>query len=626
MSSNSINTKHQSRLISRFKQTIWVTVFLASLAILGTLLFSYSGKVVAALFLDIAIMLMLFPIIKKGKLELAKQIYLWLNLIIISYLIWHTGGLSLSSGVLAYPMFLMVAALICNPKTFYFVFLFITAIVVSMGMATINGLHTIVTPEFGYWDIGIINIILIASAFTAWRFNSDMKHALRKLKGQVINAEESNSENERLIKFDQLTDLSSRTSCEDQFSSIKLQAEKDSQVVSLLFLDIDNFKFINDYYNHATGDEVLKQLALRLQEITSDSDIACRLSGDEFLLIVTRPKNYKLNGFTNKILKRISKPVKIFEHMIEITVSVGVAVSENASDDFEDVLRNADLAMHKAKDLGKNKYYFYDERILKQTTRKLQIINGLKAALKNDDLELYLQPKVDLESGKIHSAEALLRWVNNNPDNISPAEFIPLIESTELICDIGEWVIADACRLCKHLHKNGFEDLAISVNISSAQFMRGGLEGIIIRALHKAKLEPKYLELELTEHILFKDDSDIIEELNRLKDLGLSLSIDDFGTGYSNLSYLSKFNVDSLKIDQSFIRNINNLPDQFAIVDAIIKMGKSLGLTIIAEGVETNDEWKVLNKLNCDFGQGYLWAKPLAKNDFLLLNSQTQTI
>jgi len=620
-----INTKHQSRLITRFKQTIWVTILLISLALVGTVFFSYSEKIILALFFNIIILLCLFPIINREKLELAKQIYLWANISVVSYTIWITGGLSSSSGVLAYPMFLMIAALICSPRTFYFTFLFILSVILAMGLSTINGMGTVAEHTFSLWDLGITVILLAASGFTAWRFSNDMKHALKSLKIQVINAKQSHNKIERLINFDFLTSLVSRSSCEEQFSKVLQKAEESSEVVSLLFLDVDNFKFINDYYNHATGDELLKTIATRLKAVSQDNDIACRLSGDEFILIITRPQDFNLYEFIDKILHNIAKPVEISDQMIEVTVSIGVALSQGRSENFEDILRNADLAMYQAKKLGKNKYYFYDERILKQTTRKLQLINGLKDALKNNDLELFIQPKVDLANGKIHSAEALLRWVKNSPYNTSPAEFIPLIESTELICDIGEWVINEACRLCKHLQNNGFEDLTIAVNISSAQLMRGGLENIIIKALQESQLEPRFLELELTEHILFKDDNDIIEELNRLKELGLSLSIDDFGTGYSNLSYLRKFNVDSLKIDRSFVQNIHKLPDQYAIVDAIIKMGKTLGLTIIAEGVESDDEWNVLKSLSCDIGQGYLWSKPVRSQDFLLLKPQKES-
>ena len=343
--------KHQPMLHTRFKQTILVTVSLVLIALISTVLFSYSEKIIAALAIDVAAMLLLFILIRREKLVLAKQIYLWINLSVISYVIWLSGGLASSGGILGYPMFLMVAALICNPRTFYFVCLFIVAIIGVMGVATINGLNSATVTSFGYWHLAIIYILICASGFTAWRFNHDMKSALNSLKTEVQNVKRSRSETERLIKFDPLTGLSSKLNCEEKYNLIKQYPDNNSQKLSFLFLDIDNFKFINDYYNHATGDELLKKMALRLQEIIQQDDIACRLSGDEFLLILSRPKDYNLYDFINRILQKVSKPVQIFDHIIEVTVSVGVAPSIKVSDSFEDNLKKADLAMYKAKEL-----------------------------------------------------------------------------------------------------------------------------------------------------------------------------------------------------------------------------------------------------------------------------------
>ena len=418
------------------------------------LLFSFSTGIIVALSIDVFVMLTLFPLIKQERLVLAKQIFLWVNLCTISCVIWFSGGLASSSGMLGYPMFLMIAALICSTRTFYLVCLFIVTIIGAAAFATINGLGANAPSSFGYWNLAIIYILIGASGFTAWRFNRDMKSALSRLKNEVENVKNSRSEIERLIQFDPLTGLSSRLSCKEKYSSIRTHSNSTGQIAYFLFLDVDNFKFINDYYNHATGDELLKNMASRLKKLTREDDIACRLSGDEFLLIISRDKDYNLSEFTHQLLKNISQPVEVFDHLIEITVSIGVFGAQPSSDSFEDSLKKADLAMYRAKQLGKNKYYFYDEEIFLKTKRKLQIVSGLKSALKNNDLELFLQPKIDLESGKIHSAEALVRWVRNNPEGYSPAEFIPLIESTELICDIGEWVCCGQLKLATSLEVN----------------------------------------------------------------------------------------------------------------------------------------------------------------------------
>lgn len=622
MEKNTIKNKHKSMLITRFKQIIGLTIVLLTITTVSSFLLGSSSITVSVLATDTLVMCLLF-FLANYKSEIAKQLYLWVNLCLASYLFWNGGGLISSGFILAFPVFLMVSALIASSKTFYCIFTFIITVVVASGVAAINGWNTTSVNEFGYWQIIMVIMMLSASGYTAWRFNNDMKYALKKLKKEVDNVNKSHSKIERLIHFDTLTGLSSKLDCEQKYCLLKEESLKTSNQITFLCLDIDNFKSINDYYNHSAGDELLKKIAIRLQGLLIEDDIACRLSGDEFLLVISRPKNYNIEGFSQKLIQQVSKPIELFEHTVEITVSVGVSFSGDVAESFESILKRVNLAMKRAKQPGKNKCSFYDEEIYMESMRELNITNGLQSALNNDDLEIFLQPKVDLVSGEINSAEALLRWVDNNPENFSPDEFIPVIESTELICKIGEWVINKSCFICKQLHDNGYEGLTISVNISSVQFVRGGLENIIVDALQKSHLPPEFLELELTENVLFQEDSDILDELSRIKDLGIKLSIDDFGTGYSNLSYLSKFNVDTLKIDQSFIMNIDNLPENFAIVDAIIKMAKTLGLKTVAEGVETEKEWDVLRKLNCDFGQGFIWSKPLTSKNFLKLLSET---
>ena len=621
MKDNPIPDKNKSKLIDRFKYMLRMSTLMLLVSMTFLSLSSHPRHILILMILDIFIILSLYHFTNKGNIELSRKVFLWTNILLVSYLFWNTGGLVSSSLILVFPILLMISALLASTNTFLSIISFITVLISLMGILVIGGWSTAPTPEFGYWQLSIVVMFIWASGYTAWRFNADMKNALNRLKSEVDNVNISRSQIEKLIHFDPLTSLSSRFDCKEGYSLLNERLKDSSKQITLLFLDLDNFKSINDYYNHLVGDELLRKIASRLKLLIEEDDIACRLSGDEFLLIVSRPEHYNLEQLALRILQEVSKPIEVFEHKIEGTVSIGLATQEEMGEGFESVLKRADLAMYRAKEAGKNKYSFYDDDIQKQTTRKLEITNGLRAALINEGFELYLQPKVDMKTGKITSAEALLRWVNNNPKNIGPEEFIPIIESTELICEIGEWVIRRACKLCKELHDNGFEGIPISVNISSAQFVRGGLENIIINELRRSQLMPKFLDLELTEHILFQVNDEILDELSRIKDLGVTLSIDDFGTGYSNLGYLTKFKVDSLKIDRSFVENIHKLPEHLSIVDAIIKMGKALGLKIIAEGVETNKEWDVLKQLDCDFGQGFLWSKPLPSKEFLKLAS-----
>ena len=612
-------TSDASILMGQFKQIIWVTMLCVGIGAVSTYLLDISITVFYILFCDFFIMCSLFSMIKSNKIELAKQVYIWTNLLVGSYLFWNNTGISSSGFILTFPIYLVVSALIGGKKTFFAILAFSFILILASGLSTMNGWSPRVENSSDIWHLIISLILISASAYTAWRFSHDMKYTLNQLKEEVDNVNQSRNKIERLIHNDALTGLSSRLDCKQKYNLLSKNFHQTNNKITFLFLDIDNFKAINDYYSHSFGDKLLKKIASRLREVISEDDIACRLSGDEFLLIINRPENYKVALLAEIILKHLSQPIEILEYMVEVTISIGATTIEDITDGFETVIKQADMAMHRSKQSGKNQYAFYDNEILNESRRKLEIINGLKAALKNDDLELFLQPKVDISSGKIRSVEALIRWVGNNPKKFSPAEFIPLIESTELICSIGEWVISNACRLGKQLQDNGFDDITISVNISAAQFARGNIEEIIINELQKSQLPPECLELELTEHILFQDDEAVLKELGRIKDLGLLISIDDFGTGYSNLGYLTKLKVDILKIDRSFITNINESPDNFAIVNAIIKMATTLGLKVVAEGVETSREWNVLKKLNCHYGQGYLWSKPVAINDFVKL-------
>lgn len=616
--SDSLDQNKQSNFQSRrFHQAVFVTVLMLILATISSFYFNETMNIKLFLIIDVLVMCTIFPLTHFGKINLAKQIYLWTNMIVLSYIFWSKGGLLSSAVILVYPMFLMISALLVGPRTFFLAYSFTVGLVILVSLQAINTYTNYTYKQFGYWDLSIVLILLSAAGFTAWRFNGDMRSAMKKLKSEVSNVNQSREEITRLIHFDSLTNLPSRLNSESKYTELCKNLDVSKDEISFLFVDIDNFKSINEFYNHSAGDAVLKQVSERLLGFLLEDDVACRLSGDEFLLIITRPKNYNIERFSKSVLSEISKPVEINKNPVEVTASLGIAIRDNETNEgFESLIKRADLAMYRAKQLGKNKHSFYDDELYQDINRKHRIIKGLKSALRNNDLELYLQPKVNIHTGKAESAEALIRWIKNNPEGSTPDEFIPLIESTELICELGDWVIKHACKMCKDMHQKGYDDLSISVNISSAQFMMGTLEKVIVNELQASKLEPKHLELELTEHILFQENTDVLDELRRIKELGVTLSIDDFGTGYSNLGYLTKFKVDTLKIDRSFVTDINKSSENYAIVDAIIKMAKTLGLSIVAEGVETQQEWDALKQLGCDQGQGYIWSRPLPSLEF----------
>ena len=416
---------------------------------------------------------------------------------------------------------------------------------------------------------------------------------------------------EYMAHHDILTDLPNRVIAKNTTEETIALAKKNNSKVALLFLDLDGFKTINDSLGHSIGDEMLKEVAARLKECQKEDITICRHGGDEFLIIlpeVKRTTELILN--IEKLLSKFKEPFNVRNHLLSISASIGVAIYPDNSDSFESLLRNADTAMYKAKENGKNTYSIYNVEMSDTLVREFQMQNDLKKAIEKNEFILHYQPQIDLKLNRIIGAEALIRWKHPKLGIIPPINFISIAESTGLIVQIGEWVMIEACRQAALWAKEGME-LTIAVNVSAVQFKRGDFVAVVKKALASSGLNPKYLELELTESIIIHDTEMILQSVQRLKALGIQLSIDDFGTGYSSLSYLKRFAVDKLKIDQSFVRDILKNNDDKAIVRTIIQMAKNLNLKTIAEGVEDKHVLDIIASLGCDEVQGYYFAQPM---------------
>ena len=426
---------------------------------------------------------------------------------------------------------------------------------------------------------------------------------------------------ERQIEFlayrDVLTGLPNRLLLHDRFEQAVAFAERAQTKVALLFLDLDNFKTINDSLGHAVGDSLLKEIASRLGECVRDTDTISRQGGDEFLIVL--PDLRGADAITPVLLKirdQLQTPFDIDGHELTTSASIGVAIYPDDGLDFDTLLKKADTAMYRAKDGGRNSYRFFDEQMNVEAVEHLHLKNGLRRAIERAEFVLHYQPQIDLNTGSIVGAEALLRWNHPEFGMISPARFIPVAEDSGLIVPIGEWVIREACRQGVAWRSAGLPPLVMAVNLSAVQFKRGDVEQTVTQALKSSGFDPQLLELELTESILIHNTDNVLASVQRLKLLGVKLSIDDFGTGYSSLSYLKRFAVDKLKIDQSFIRDLATDPDDAAIILAIIQMARSLNLTTIAEGVETAEMLSQLRQFKCDEAQGYLFARPMPAQAF----------
>jgi len=425
---------------------------------------------------------------------------------------------------------------------------------------------------------------------------------------------------EKRIEFmahhDILTGLPNRLLLKDRTNQIIANAKRFDKKVAFLFIDLDGFKTINDSLGHAVGDIVLKMVSQRLQSCVRACDTLSRQGGDEFILILADINElYEVSTIANKLLKQFNKVFDVKNQHLSTTSSIGIAMYPEHGSTFEHLLQNADAAMYKAKENGKNTYCFFTQQMKHNQIGIFKMQNDLKEAIENKEFILHYQPQIDLEKNKIIGVEALIRWEHPLLGMIPPMNFISIAESCGLIVQIGEWVIQEACKQAAIWNNEG-KNIVVAVNVSAIQFKRGNLIDVVKKALKVSGLDPKYLELELTESILISDTENVLRTVKAIKELGVLLSIDDFGTGYSSLSYLKRFSVDKLKIDQSFVRDIVQDKDDATIVKTIIQMAKSFNLKSIAEGVENEAVLNVLHEFGCDEVQGYHFSRPMIVEEF----------
>jgi diguanylate cyclase (GGDEF)-like protein/PAS domain S-box-containing protein len=421
---------------------------------------------------------------------------------------------------------------------------------------------------------------------------------------------------EHMAHHDSLTGLPNRILAKERAEQIMENVKNSDYYAAFLFIDLDGFKAINDSLGHSAGDAMLKLITTRLKECVRESDTISRLGGDEFLVILSEIKEVcNVTAVAEKILIALEKPFEIATHILSSSASIGIALYPDHAESFEALLQYADTAMYKAKDSGKNSYCFYTQQMAHNLIGQFKIQNDLKNALINGEFILYYQPQIDLSTRTIIGAEALIRWSHPQLGMIPPMNFISIAESTGLIVPIGEWVIREACAQAARWCDMGM-NLTVAVNISAVQFKRGNLQEIVKSAISDTGIDPKCLELELTESIIMHDAEKTLQTVRNLKSYGILLSIDDFGTGYSSLAYLKRFAVDKLKIDQSFIRDVLSDQEDAVIVSTIVQMAKNLNLKTIAEGVENGEILSFVEGFGCDEVQGYHFAKPMEAEAF----------
>ena len=440
----------------------------------------------------------------------------------------------------------------------------------------------------------------------------DNKPAAQVTVRDITQRKKAEARIEQLATHDALTGLPNRALVLDRITQAIAHARRVQGQFAVVFLDLDRFKVLNDAFGHPFGDAVLKLVGDRLGDLVRDSDTVARQSGDEFLILLADlRKSADAYIIVQKIVDAFEQPLTILGREVFVTASIGVTVYPQDAESAEGLIDAADVAMYRAKDLGRNTYQFFTRAMSEETQRKVDLETKLRGALAGNQLHLAYQPKVDLASGHITGCEALLRWTHPVLGVVPPAQFIPIAEDSGLIVPLGDWVLRTACAQCKAWIDAGLPQVNIAVNISARQFLQQDVAAWVTAALAQTGLAPQHLELELTESLLAQDVEKVINTISQLKAAGIKLSIDDFGTGYSSLSYLRRFRVNALKIDQSFVRNLLTDPDDTTIALAVISLAHSLRMKAVAEGVETADHARFLRLHQCDEMQGYYFSKPV---------------
>ncbi len=426
-----------------------------------------------------------------------------------------------------------------------------------------------------------------------------------------------------LAHHDSLTELPNRVLFQDRMELALAQADRSQRRVAVLLLDLDHFKHVNDSLGHTVGDALLAEVGARLKHCIRGGDTIARLGGDEFAVIQAQLDTIDQTVvLAERMIGELSQPFEIEGHMIHTGSSIGITVYPDDSRDIDQLLKNADMALYRAKGEGRGTFEFYSGELGVQAHKRMQFADGLRHALKADQFHLHFQPKANIADGRVVGGEALLRWDHPEHGLISPGDFVPIAEATGLILPIGDWIFERACAQLRDWTEAGLQPVPISVNLSAAQFRDKNLLDKVRASLRNSSVDPSLIEFEITETALMHDPEEAAEILNHLLTLGVQLSIDDFGTGYSSLNYLKQFPLGKLKIDLSFVREITRSPADEAIARAVTHLGHSLGMQVLAEGVETEEQCAILRRIGCDEIQGYLISKPLPPDEFIAFVKQ----
>lgn len=600
--------------LKRLKQIVWICLVAV---ICGA--FPSGPKSVTILLTTAVGLVCILVLLQKRRIGFAIGSLLWLLTLMICSLISINLGI-FDLMLLGYPLVLAYAAMYSGRRFYLLLFGFILLFCSCLAFATLYRWVEFSPPQLSFNSFITLNLLLLVSGFTMRLIARDTKDVLLRLKEENERVVKSQLEIQRLAQHDPLTGLLNRTQSELGFQ--RAIAAKPQGPVALLFIDLDNFKPVNDALGHQAGDQVLQLLAVVLQRQLTTQDILSRFGGDEFVVILTQwSDKAELELLVHQLLHSCQQELVVQQHKVQLSASIGVVIAPEDGVDFHLLCKKADTAMYQAKNMGRNRFCWYHSDMEQQQLDKFNLMMRLRVAVKQQLFSVAYQPTYDLKTGSIIGAEALLRWSDAELGSVPPDVFIPLAEETGLIQELGLFVLQRACTQALLWLQSGFA-LRVAVNLSAMQFKQADLPDVVMQVLRQTGLPAHLLELELTESVLIDDTAIVKQQIEQLSAAGVRFAIDDFGTGYSNLGYLSQFSLTSLKIDRSFVIRIRQNDKDLALVKGIIQLASSLGLHTVAEGVEDNQSLELLQQAGCGCAQGYLWSKAVSPREFNLLLTQ----
>jgi diguanylate cyclase (GGDEF)-like protein len=599
----------------RLVQATWATCIAISATSIPDII-SQRWRNLPPLFIGLVAMAAVLKLAHAGRRNGAVALLLSSLFAMVSLLMWQNGGLR-DTSLLAFPCMLVFAAMLGTRRLYFGLLAAMMSMIGAVLVANMSGWHVNQLPPLSVNTFVDLGAVLFVTSVIAWLMASDMHAALDAVNAQNAQMAATQQRMELMATHDALTGLPNRSLARDRFEQAAAAARRTEHSVAMLYLDLDNFKNVNDTLGHSSGDTLLKLVSERLGALLRTADTVARLGGDEFLLLVPEVNDgAAVAEIANKVVNGLMAPFDVIGMEIFAGCSLGITLFPADGTDFDSLLKKADIAMYRAKESGRNAFRFWDGEMNASVVEHVELLSAMRTAIAQKAFTLSYQPQFDLRTGRLIGAEALIRWKHAEMGNISPVRFIPLAERSGLIIPIGDWVLQEACAQAQRWRAAGWPDLTISVNVSPVQFKRGSVETSVALALAASGLPSANLELELTESLLIQDSLTLAESLASLRRMGVRFAIDDFGTGYSNLAYLKRFEVERLKIDQTFVRRLTDDVQDQAIVRAIVQMAASLNLFTVAEGVEDGATLALLGDLGCQQGQGFHWSPAVPAAEF----------